>query len=121
LELWDAIVAAAAARVNQPFLLAGAWNTGAHRVDEPGASFIGAGHFAKLSELGWTDLWRHYHPGATEFTWYWKARGVRGNGYRIDHAFTTPSLLPRVRACRYSHVERDAGISNHSLVIVEVE
>jgi exonuclease III len=121
LAMWDAIVAAAEARRSQPFLFAGAWNTGTHRLDEPGSSFVGDGHFAKLTELGWTDLWRHDHPGSTEFTWYWKARGVRGKGYRIDHAFASPSLLPRVRSCRYSHAEREAGISNHSLVIVEVE
>jgi exodeoxyribonuclease III len=120
-RFWDAVLAAAEARLREPFLFAGDWNTGVHRLDESGNSFLCDGHFAKLSAMGWTDLWRHHHPGATEFTWYWTVRGVRGNGFRVDHAFASPSLLARVRECRYSHAERDAGISDHSLVIMEIE
>ena len=45
----------------------------------------------------------------------------RGNGFRLDHAFATPSLRSRITSCRYSHAERDAGISDHSIMIVEVE
>jgi len=79
-------------------------------------------HFAKLSTLGWTDLWRLHHPGVTESTWYLKFKGgARGNGFRLDHAFATPSPQSRVTSCRYSHVERDAGVTDHSMVIVEVE
>ena len=58
----------------------------------------------------------------TEYTWYSTLKGgVRGNGFRLDHAFATPRLAPRVKACRYSHVERDAGVSDHSMVLVEME
>ena len=62
-------------------------------------------------------MWRLHHPGVTEWTWY----SNHGNGFRIDHAFATPTLQPRIAACRYSHAEREAKISNHSLLIVEVE
>src|ERR1035437_10334623 len=41
--------------------------------------------------------------------------------YVLDHAFATPSLTPRITSCRYSHVEREAAISDHSIVIVEIE
>lgn len=59
-------------------------------------------------------------PGITEWTWYSKRKGgARGNGFRLDHAFATPSLAPRI-SCRYSHVEREAGISDHSIMIVEI-
>ena len=78
--------------------------------------------FAKLSAMGWTDLWRHHNPGITEYTWFSKFKGgARGNGFRLDHAFATPGLVARVQGCRYSHAQREAGISDHSLVIVEVE
>jgi exonuclease III len=120
-RFWEAILAAAQTRVDRPFLMVGDWNTGTHRLDETGSTFVCDEHFAQLSATGWTDLWRHFHPGTTEFTWYWTANGVRGNGFRVDHAFGTPGLLPRVRDCRYSHAERDAGISDHSLVLVEIE
>ena len=48
---------------------------------EPRRMFPFADHFAKLSAMGWTDLWRHNHPDTTEFTWYSKFKGgTRCNG-----------------------------------------
>ncbi len=120
-RFWNAVLGTAEARLHEPNLLVGDWNTGAHRLDEVGKTFICSEHFAKLSAIGWTDMWRHHHPGTTEFTWYSKRDGVRRNGFRVDHVFATPSLRPRVTSCRYSHVERDAGVTDHSMVIVEVE
>lgn len=120
-RFWDAVLQAGEARLQEPFLFVGDWNTGAHGVDEVGKTFICAEHFAKLSAMGWTDLWRKYNPTVTEYTWYSKFKGgVRRNGFRLDHAFATPRLLPRVTSCRYSHTERDAGVTAHSLLIVEV-
>ena len=89
---------------------------------EGGDRFAIAEHFGKLSACGWTDMWRHHNPGTTEWTWYSTLKGgVRGNGFRLDHCFATPSLRPRVRSCRYSHTQREAGISDHAIVIAEVE
>jgi exodeoxyribonuclease III len=121
IRFWNAMLRAAEARLSEPFLFAGDWNTGAHGLDERGKTFVCDRHFARLSALGWIDLWRRHNPGANEYTWYAKRSGVRGNGFRVDHVFATPSLAARVRACRYSHAEREAGISDHSVVIVEVE
>jgi exonuclease III len=119
---WDAVLQAAEARLSEPFLFIGDWNTGAHRIDESGKTFVCAEQFAKLSAMGWTDMWRHYNPGVTEYTWFSKFKGgARRNGFRVDHAFATPSLQPRITSCRYSHAERDAGVSAHSIMIVEVE
>ena len=120
-RFWEVVLQAAESRLQEPFLFVGDWNTGAHRLDETGKTFVCAEHFGRLSALGWTDLWRHHNPGITEYTWYSKLKGgARGNGFRLDHAFATPSLTPRVISCRYSHVEREAGISDHSIVIVEI-
>ena len=116
-RFWDAVLEAAAARLHEPFLFAGAWNTGAHGLDEKGKTFVCAEHFQRLSAMGWTDLWRRDNPAVTEWTW----RSHQGNGFRVDHAFASPLLLPRVRSCRYSHREREARISDHSIVIVEIE
>jgi exonuclease III len=120
-RFWDAVLEAAAARLREQWLFLGDWNTGAHSVDEAGKTYVCAAHFLKLSEVGWTDLWRRHHAGATEWTWYSTRKGGgRCNGFRLDHAFATPALLPRVSDCRYSHRERDAGISDHSITIVEL-
>ncbi|HYW42112.1 MAG TPA: endonuclease/exonuclease/phosphatase family protein [Bryobacteraceae bacterium] len=119
-RFWDAMLQAAEARLQEPFLFLGDWNTGAHRLDETGRTFMCSEHFLRLSTLGWTDMWRHHNPGITEYTWFSKLKGgARGNGFRLDHAFATPSLVPRITSCRYSHREREAGISDHSMVIVE--
>jgi exonuclease III len=121
-RFWKAILSTAEARLQEPFLLVGDWNTGAHRLDETGKTFVCAEHFGKLSACGWTDVWRHHNLGTTEWTWYSMLKGgVRGNGFRLDHCFATPSLVSRVTSCRYSHAEREAGISDHSIAIVEVK
>ena len=121
-QFWNAVLVVAEARLQHPYLLLGDWNTGAHRLDEAGKTFVCSEQFTRLSAIGWTDMWRHHHPGSTEWTWYSRFKGgVRGNGFRLDHAFATPALRSRVVACRYSHAERDAGVSDHSLVILEVE
>ena len=118
---WDTVLRVAAARLHESFMLIGDWNTGAHRIDEKGKTFVCAEHFCKLSELGWTDMWRHHNSG-TEWTWYSKLKGgARGNGFRLDHCFATPSLAPRITSCRYSHREREAGISDHSCLILEID
>ena len=44
-RFWDAVLEAAAARLHEPFLFAGAWNTGAHGLDEKGKTFVCAEHF----------------------------------------------------------------------------
>jgi exonuclease III len=66
-RFWDAVLQAAEARLHELFLLVGDWNTGAHRLDEVGKTFICSDHFAKLSAIGWIDMWRHHHPGTTEY------------------------------------------------------
>ena len=109
---------AAESRLHEPFLLLGDWNTGAHHMDEKGKTFVCTEHFARLSELGWIDLWQA-HNRDTEYTWYSRRAGANYNGFRLDHAFATPVLKQRVTACRYSHAEREAGISDHSMMVVE--
>jgi exodeoxyribonuclease-3 len=107
-HFWDAVLAQAAARRAEPYMLIGDFNTGAHRLDEIGKTFHCAEHFQRLSTIGWMDLWRHHNPGVTEYTWFSKLRGgALGNGFRVDHAFATPCLVPRVKGCRYSHAERE--------------
>jgi exonuclease III len=48
-RFWNAVLVTAEARLHEPYLLIGDWNTGAHRLDEKGKTFVCAEHFAKLS------------------------------------------------------------------------
>lgn len=98
-----------------PSLLLGDINTGRHRMDEPGATFYCADRFERLSDIGWTDAWRHIHgEDAREFSWVSRV----GNGFRIDHAFSSPALLPAVTACTYDHTTRPE-LTDHSGLMIE--
>jgi len=120
-RFWDAVLSAAEARINQPFMFVGDFNTGLHWVDEREKTFFSADQFERLSTTGWVDSWRYFHGERLEPTWYSVLKGgVRGNPFRIDHAFVSPVLLPRLRDCRYSHSEREENISDHSILLVEL-
>lgn len=67
---------------------------------------------------GWTDVWRGRHPGVRE--WSWVQPWGRHVGYRLDHALVSPALLPRVADVRYSHAERESGVSDHSSLLLEL-
>jgi hypothetical protein len=56
------VLRAAESRLQGPLLFVGDWNTGAHRLDETGKTFVCAEHLGTLSTLGWRDLWRHPTP-----------------------------------------------------------
>ena len=67
---------------------------------------------------GWVDSYRHLHPEGTDYTW-WSNRGAaRANdvGWRIDYQFVTPSLAPRLRACRVAKAPR---WSDHAPYVVD--
>jgi exonuclease III len=96
-------------------MLIGDFNTGIHYLDEQGATFHHADKFEALQSQGWVDAWRCRNQAAREFSWF----SERGNGFRIDHALASPTLAPGIATIRYSHVERDLRVSDHSILCVE--
>src|SRR5580704_16863039 len=75
-------------------------------------------------EQEWTEAWAFLHPDRYEFSWYPFRRdpGYRSYaGWRIDKAFLSPELLPRLKAARYDHVFRLDGLSDHSGLLVDLE
>ena len=115
-DCWRGALKALREQAPFPVIVAGDFNTGAPGGDGPGPRFLCSQYFARLSTLGYVDLWRREREaGAQEHTWY----GPR-HPYRIDHAFGSRSVLPRVGRCWYSHVERERKISDHSIVLVEL-
>ena len=121
-RFWNAILRSALYRHEEPFLFIGDFNTGLHYQDEPGKTFVCTEHFARLTASGWIDAWRHFNGAGLEGTWHSRFPGGRqGNPFRLDHAFVSPALSPRLRSCYFSHAEREAGISDHSMIVVEFE
>ena len=114
----DAVVQAAAKNVLDPVLFVGDFHTGVGPADGPMRNFGDVARFRAILATGFTDAWRHICGARREYTY---TSRETGKAYRIDHALASPALLPRIRDCRYSHRERDAGVSDHSLLLVEIE
>jgi exodeoxyribonuclease-3 len=115
---WRALLTAAEQSIHEEFAIVGDLNTGPHRIDEVGATFGVEDAFRELLAQGWVDAFRTLHGDVREYS-----HGARGVGqHRIDHAFLSPSLAPRLRACFYEHdlrvVER---LSDHSPLVLDVD
>lgn len=98
-------------------IVMGDFNTGLHRIDEVGATFHCANEFSRLPSAGLHDLWRH-HVGedARDYSWFSNA----GNPFRIDHAFGSEAIVPRVQECRYDHSVR-GSLSDHAALLLTVQ
>jgi exonuclease III len=84
--------------------------------------FSTADLYAQL-EKNWTEAWLHFHPGQTDFSWYPFRKAPpeqRRNGWRIDKAFVSHSLLPKLRDAQYDHGFRLEGLTDHSGLIVDL-
>jgi exodeoxyribonuclease-3 len=113
---FHAIVREAHTRVDRPVALIGDFNAGRHYIDEEGATFTLTAALGRIASLGYIDAWRYLNPEKREFSWY----SHQGDGFRIDHAFLSPPLALRLRACRYDHLVRTQGLSDHSMLIMDL-
>ena len=113
---WQALIDALAGAVDRDALALGDFNTCRAYVDEPGAIDATAHFIDRLEAAGFSDLWRRRNPDGREFSWY----SHSGNGFRIDHAFLSPTLAALAGPVRYSHEERLIGLSDHSPLILDL-
>ncbi len=117
-RFWAMLHSAASRNLDNPYLAVGDWNTGDFPWDKEAAGrpFSCTEEYRRMKELGFDEAWRTLNGDRREYTW----RSNRGNGFRIDHAFVSPALRPRLVAARYSHQEREAKISDHSVMILDL-
>lgn len=97
------------------YFIVGDFNTGLHFQDEEGATFYCTAEFKALSESGLVDSWRNRHPDTREFSWY----SNHGNGFRIDHVFSSPEADTLIERVYYDHKPREAKATDHSALVVE--
>ncbi|HYL27476.1 MAG TPA: endonuclease/exonuclease/phosphatase family protein [Candidatus Nitrosotalea sp.] len=74
-------------------------------------------------EQEWTEAWAHLHPEEYEFSWYPFRRDPDYRsyaGWRIDKAFLSPAVLPRLKTAEYDHVFREDRLSDHSALLVDL-
>ena len=83
--------------------------------DTEGMNFLGREYLSSMLGMGWRDVWREYHQLAKEYSWY----SSEGKGMRTDHALASPSICHPLWA-KYSHKEREAGLSDHSVLILDI-
>jgi exonuclease III len=103
-------------------IMIGDFNTGRQDLDiSEKRTFYCLDMFAQLEER-MVEAWRRLHPEAREYSWY--SRGHKTGieiGWRIDHAFLLPSLVPRLVACEYNHRFRAPGLTDHSGMLLELQ
>jgi exonuclease III len=104
------------ALLDQPAMILGDLNCGIPYEDSETKSFANTHLFQSLSRSGWIDAWRSRNPSAREFTWV----SARGNGYRYDHCFCTPTMDTLIQSIHYDPSVRENGLSDHSALIVEL-
>jgi exonuclease III len=116
---WDRMVGHATRRADNRYLLIGDFNAGESFVDAHAYKFMSSDYLVAIREAGFVDLWRARNE-ETEHTWFSFGRGgVALNGFRIDHAMASAALAGDATRCYYSHVEREARLSDHSALLVE--
>jgi exonuclease III len=107
-----------------PALLIGDTNSGWIGIDEQAPAFnaIEDGWMTAMERAGWRDAYRHLHGESRAYTWY-SPNGR--NGFRLDEAFVSRALLPRLIEARYRWGRpRDGGpresLSDHAALIVDL-
>jgi len=113
---WEALIAALSPPSANRALAIGDFNTCRAYLDEVGAIDATAHYMDVIEQIGFRDLWRHRYPDRREYSWF----STRNNGFRIDHAFLSQELAACAGTVHYSHEERIAGLSDHSLLILEL-
>lgn len=109
--LLSKVHACAAAFRDEKHLILGDFN--ANRADHPRRDGTAIG---KLTTLGYRDLWLHHGGDPHDPTW----QGPRGVSARLDHAYASKPLVSQAETAHHHHTPREAGLSDHSLLILRV-
>jgi len=98
-------------------VLMGDINCGIPFEDSETRSFYASHLFTQLLQQGWIDAWRQRNKNAREFSWY---SNNKGNGFRYDNALLSAELNSSVSAIDYEHSVREAGLSDHSMLRLQL-
>jgi len=71
-------------------------------------------------DAGWTDTFRHFHPGKPDHYSWWSQRGgarERNVGWRIDYILASPAAMKHVKA---ASIHPEVMCSDHCPISVDV-
>ena len=119
-DFLDVIVKVAADRQLGPDVIIGDTNCALTGLDEDTAysEDFKERFVAPLSEHGWRDMYRAFHPRADVPTWYSTYR----YGFRLDHAYVNTALQPHVNSCAYDWGRAWDGkkLSDHAAILLDL-
>ena len=99
-----------------PFIMAGDFNSGKNYVDQKGNSFWYTDQLNAMEKEGMCDAFRFVNQDVEEYSWF----SHQGNGYRYDQTYVDESLKPIITNCYYDHSWREAKLSDHSPMFLEL-
>lgn len=102
---------------DRPIIFIGDFNTGKQYIDEEKNTFYCSEYMDMIVQQGLVDAWRYINDDKREYSWYSNA----GNGFRIDHIFVSNGIKDKVQNCYYSHAEREDKVSDHSMMVMEID
>ena len=95
----------------------GDFNCGIPLIDSETKTFYATHLFQQLLSVGWHDTWRERNPDAREFTW---VSTRKSNGFRYDHALASSAVNELILDVRYDHAVRQEKVSDHSLLLIDL-
>ena len=115
-DFWQHLLLFAAEHSGSRVAILGDFNTGLSE-DTEGTPFYLEHCFQMLLDLGWVDCWRRCNEKTREYSWLSRQKK---NGFRLDHCFLSPPLSPCLASAYFDHDVRSHGLSDHSLLVVEL-
>ena len=95
----------------------GDFNTGINYIDQKGSSFWHSEYLKKFEDMGLFDAFRYRQGSIVDYSWF----SHKGNGFRYDHCWVSKHLEKSIVDCTYEHTCRENNLSDHSLMLVQLE
>lgn len=132
-RFWQAMLDTARRHQHTRHLFMGDLNTGRHFIDEPARTFGCTVMLGAVCTLGYQDAFRTIHGSRREATWeppYPRPEFSRrpalprpldhSRGFRLDTALLSGPLCRDLHEAWYSHAERAARVSDHSIFLLRL-
>ena len=118
LPYFEALLDLPKSYLDESSVMIGDFNCGIPFEDSETKSFYATHLFQQLLQDGWVDAWRSRNKKKREFTWI---STKQQNGFRYDHALVSKALNQKISEIRYQHKVRLAGVSDHSMLVVDLK